>query len=222
MAEFNKMNLDIPINDQEHIRVEVTPFELPVSKRRGRPLLPIKTYSVDFGPKINPKKVSPEKLQALRKKRRKSLQTVYCKKYRDKQRTKSQLLELDLIFESNKNEELKAKIYKIKTEMTQIKLELLKIHPLIDFSAIFMEKCFVNKDFDISQMVMSSIEVCCGTAITNRPLKTQDPLAVAMDTIKDEIIKENINEGAEDPLASEIPIENISFGDYYMDQCWSL
>ena len=76
----------------------------------------------------------------LRKQRRKTLNTVYCKKYRDKKRTKSKQLDLDLILESNKNETLRAKVHQLENEMADIRIDLLDIHPDIDFTAIFMEQ----------------------------------------------------------------------------------
>ena len=144
------------------------------------------------------------------------MQTVYCKKYRDKNRTKSNQLGLDLIFELNKNEELKARANQIENEMAQIRLELLDIHPDIDFTAIFMEKYLVNKDFDMGQLVKSTIEKCCGRAIIDKPVNTTDLLDIAMDAIRDDIPEEIAINATEEPIASEMPIaiENISFCDY--------
>ena len=68
---------------------------------------------------------------------------------------------MELIHESNRNNELKSKINQIENDIDQIRIDLLDHHPDIDFTEIFMKKYKEDINFDIGLLVKETKAKCC-------------------------------------------------------------
>ena len=195
----------------ENPKCEVSKIEVSVislKKKVGRPSTASSFAHV--GPKIDKNEMSPGKLKILKKDRHRQLQKASSKRFRDRQKLKQGKIEIDLFHELNRKNKLNSEVNQIENEISEIRLQLLDIHPEIDFTEIFMQKYKEDANFDISLLVQETIAKCCKLN-EERPGKDNvDILSIAMKEIDD---NENQNHKPAIDTTLPIPLEDISIWD---------